>query len=334
MILAAAETIRLLLDRLPDGKLPEWPADAATFIVGLGVFLFAPLLARLVLSVRPLSEGPVRDDLTDICRRHRVRVREFLLWKTDGSMMNAAVMGLIGPLRYVLLTDALIETMTRRQVQAVMAHEIGHVRRHHMPWLVLSLLAVLLLAGIVVSAPFLLSESLRVHWDARTVPWIEGAASAVAAILALIAFGWISRRFERQADTFAVQHLSETGEDEAEDPTSVTAEAAFTLHSALQTIARLNTVDPDRRSWRHGSIAWRQAYLNSIIGCPLDALPIDRFIRRLKLAVIIVLLLGAGGTVLTEWQAAREAGVPWLRLTGTDPPEHPGHDVASRGALP
>lgn len=334
LILAAAETIRLLLERLPDGKLPEWLGDGATFAVGLGVFLFAPLLARLVLSVRPLPEGPVRDDLTDICRRHRVRVREFLLWKTDGSMMNAAVMGLIGPLRYVLLTDALIETMTRRQVQAVMAHEIGHVRRHHMPWLVLSLLAVLLLAGMVVSAPFLLSESLRVRWDAQAVPWIEGAATAVAAILALIAFGWISRRFERQADTFAVQHLSGTEEDEAEDPTSVTAEAAFALHSALQAIARLNTVDPNRRSWRHGSIAWRQAYLNSIIGRPLDALPIDRFIRRLKLAVLIVLLLGAGATVLTEWQAAREAGVPWPGLTGTGLPEHPGRDVASRGVAP
>ena len=33
LILAAAETIRLLLERLPDGKLPEWLADGATFAV-------------------------------------------------------------------------------------------------------------------------------------------------------------------------------------------------------------------------------------------------------------------------------------------------------------
>jgi hypothetical protein len=154
----------------------------------------------------------------------------------------------------------------------------------------------------------------------------------VAAILALLAFGWISRRFERQADTFALQHLSETGEEEAEDPTSVTAEAAFALHSALQAIARLNTVDPHRRSWRHGSIAWRQAYLNSIIGRPLDALPIDRFIRRLKLAVIIVLLLGAIGTLLTEWQAAGETGAARPSLLVLDRPGPPGRDAVSREA--
>ncbi|MDY7109298.1 MAG: M48 family metallopeptidase [Planctomycetota bacterium] len=323
LILGSAEAISLGLARLPDGPLPEWAGDAATFAVGLGVFLLAPLMARVLLSVRPLPEGPVRDDLEHICRHHRVRVREFLLWGTDGSMMNAAVMGLIGPLRYVLLTDALIETMTRRQVQAVMAHEVGHVRRHHMPWMVLSLLAVLMLSGILVSLPFLLSEPLRVRWDARAIPWIEGAATGVAALLALIAFGWISRRFERQADTFAVQHLSRTGDDEADIPgdgQTVTAEAAFALHSALQTIARLNTVDPRRRSWRHGSIAWRQQYLNAIIGRPLDALPIDRFIRRLKLAVIVVLVLGGGATALIEWRTRREAPPPTMHVTEFDRP--------------
>jgi Zn-dependent protease with chaperone function len=325
LILGAAEAIHLALARLPDEPLPNWAGDAATFLVGLGVFLFAPLMARVLLSVHPLPNGPVRDELESICRHHRVRVRDFLLWGTDGSMINAAVMGLIGPLRYVLLTDALIETMTRRQVQAVMAHEVGHVRRHHMPWMVLSLLAVLLLSGIVVSLPFLLSEPLRVRWDARAIPWIEGAATAVAAILALIAFGWISRRFERQADTFAVQHLSRTGDEEADIPgdgASVTAEAAFALHSALQTIARLNTVDPHRRSWRHGSITWRQQYLNSIIGRPLDGLPIDRFIRRLKLAVVVVLLLGGGATALMEWQTRAEAPPATMHVNALDERAH------------
>jgi STE24 endopeptidase len=337
LILGAAESVRLLLTRLPGGPLPEWVGDVATFLVGVGVFIFAPLMARVLLSVRPLPEGPVRDDLQDICGRHRVRVREFLLWGTDGSMMNAAVMGLIGPLRYVLLTDALIETMTRRQVQAVMAHEVGHVRRHHMPWMVLSLLAVLLLSGMLVSLPFLLSEPLQVRWDVRTAPWVDGVATGVAALLALVVFGWISRRFERQADTFAVQHLSRTGDEEAAVPgdgDSVTPEAAFALHSALQTIARLNTLDPRRRSWRHGSIAWRQAYLNSIIGRPLDALPIDRFIRRLKLAVIVVLLLGGGGTALIQWQTGRQAPPPTWHVTAIDHPGHVEPATHRRGSAP
>jgi len=334
LILAAAESIHLLLDRLPGGVAPEWLADGTTFAAGLAIFLFAPLLARIVLSVRPLSDGPVRDDLVEICRRHQVRVREVLLWETDGSMMNAAVMGLIGPLRYVLLTDALIETMGRPQLQAVMAHEIGHVRRHHMPWLVMSLLAVLLLAGIAVTVPLLIGGWLPGGWEAQSIPWIEGAATALAAILAILAFGWISRRFERQADTFAVQHLSAAEADGPEESGAVTAEAAFAMHSALQTIARLNTVDPHRRSWRHGSIAWRQAYLTSIIGHPLDALPIDRFIRWVKLAVAVILLLGGAGTALIEWQAAQETASDRPHLATADVLDAQDSIAPSRAGAP
>ena len=63
--------------------------------------------------------------------------------------------------------------------------------------------------------------------------------------------------------------------------------------------------DPHRRSWRHGSIAWRQAYLLTLIGRPLDALPIDRLIRRTKVAVAVILLLGVGAVVALERPAER-----------------------------
>jgi STE24 endopeptidase len=272
--------------------------------LGVGVFLFAPLLARLVLSVERLGAGPVRDDLLAICRAHRVKVGQILLWKTDGSLINAAVMGLVGPLRFVLLTDALIETMPREQVQAVMAHEIGHVRRHHMPWLVASLIGMLMLAGYAVTVPLLLFHWWGVRWEGAMAEWVHGAATVVAGVLALLAFGWISRRIERQADTFAVQHLSRLQDDGTGRASRfITPQAVEAMHGALGLIARLNNVDPHRPSWRHGSIAWRQAYLASIIGRGLDAVPIDRLIRRAKLIVAAILVLGIGASVALEWWA-------------------------------
>jgi hypothetical protein len=114
-------------------------------------------------------------------------------------------------------------------------------------------------------------------------------------------FGWVCRRFERQADTFAAQHLSGLG-TESQAQASITPESVDAMRSALQTIANLNTVDPSRHSWRHGSIRWRQRYLQSIIGRPLLHLPIDRLVGRLKLAAAIVLTLGIAWQVLSrQW---------------------------------
>ncbi len=211
LILTLSETINVGLARWGGEDLPEWAADAATFGVGLCVFLFAPLIACMILSVRPLGSGPLRDDMLEICSRHKVKVRQILLWRTDGLMINAAVMGLIGSVRFVLMTDALIEAMSREQVRAVMAHEIGHVRRHHMPWMILSLIAALLLAAVLISAPLAILEGLGVDFGGPELAWIDGAATAVAGAVGLLAFGWVSRRYERQADAFATQHLSEVG---------------------------------------------------------------------------------------------------------------------------
>ena len=108
--------------------------------------------------------------------------------------------------------------------------------------------------------------------------------------VALGLFGWVSRRFERQADTFAACHLSVAAEG---DERRVTPEAAATVAGALGTIARMEPVRTRGPSWRHGSIAWRQAYLASIVGRPVDGLEIDRQVRRIKLAALAGLAVAA-----------------------------------------
>ncbi len=197
-------------------------------------------------------------------------------------MINAAVMGLFGAMRYVLMTDALLESMTRRQIEAVMAHEIGHIRRHHMPWLLVALLACV----ITVAAPLLQAGRLapaatadRAGLDLLTTGVVIGGALAVLAL-----FGWISRRFERQADTFAVRHVN--------DGTAITEEAVAVVAGALGTIARLNAFAATRWSWRHGSIAWRQAYLASLVGCDASRLSIDRQVRWIKTVAALIVVVG------------------------------------------
>lgn len=292
--------------------------EIASFGATLLVLLLSPLLARVLLAVRPLPNGEVRDDLLDICHAHGVRVREILLWDTHGSMINGAVMGFLAPLRYVLLTDALIESMRRDQLRAVMAHEIGHVRRRHMPWLLIAMLACLIAPAVFVEAALIALNRGLPSWGLAAGTTIDAIALILTLLGAFTLFGWISRRYERQADTFAVQHLSgvRTSPSSRQHPPSlesfniiepaastaprelhtraepiVTTHAATAMQSALEQVARLNAISPRRRSWRHGSILSRQLYLATLIGHPARILPIDRQIRNIKLATAIMLIL-------------------------------------------
>jgi diaminopimelate epimerase len=304
LIVTASEAIDAAASRWgTEATLPF--IDVAKLGGALLVFSLAPFVARAVLTVRPLAPGEVRDTLTEVCRRHRVRIRDILVWQTGGSIINAAVMGLLGRLRYVLLTDALLESMTASQVEAVMAHEVAHVRRHHMPWLIVALMAALTSTWLLISLPFYIVGSV---WTPPIVVELGIFGGQLAA--ALLIFGWVSRRFERQADTFAVQHLSGmgggAGGDAEVQPTTVQPEAVLAMNGALARIAQLNTIDPRRHSWRHGSIWWRQRYLQSIVSRPVSRLPIDRLVRWIKLTTGLVLAASVATMYVLDGGGGRE----------------------------
>ena len=288
-IMAWGEAIDRLLSALalpPDGAV----ATAAQMLGAIALLaMMPPVLCRLWDTVR-FSAGPIRSAVQDICEAHRVRVRELLLWRTGGSVINAAVIGMLPRLRYVVITDALIESLEPEQVLAVAAHEVGHVRLRHMPWLAVCVLGCVTLLGS------------GLGWLANQIPPSTldalpmGEDGVVAALLGLtllgvlLALGYMSRRFEWQADAFAARHLSGMRPDNPAAP--ITEDAARAMSSALGRVARLNGIDPRRFTWRHGSIRTRQARLRALVGRPSDQAPIDRAVRRLKLGALAVLLAG------------------------------------------
>ncbi len=265
------------------------------------VFLLAPVMIRHLWDTLPLPEGELRQTLTNMCRQYRVRVREILLWRTFGGLTNAAVMGILGPVRYVLLSDALLDMLPGKQIQAVMAHELAHIRKHHILSLVLAALATLeglyLLAtpllGMVVddSGTGLKVEAMT--WQNRWQLTAEVSLHVMVIGLWAVIFGWVSRRFERQADTFAVQHLAR----QAQVDSHIDPESVITMTLALQSVADTNHLSIHKRSWRHGSIAWRQGYLRRLIGQPIEKPPIDRTVRLIQGVSGLVLLVA----VVWEW---------------------------------
>ncbi len=268
------------------------------------VLSVAPLLMRHVWSTARLGAGPLRDRLEELCRRHRVRHRGLLVWRTHGTMINGAVMGLFGRMRYILLTDALLDSLPDDQVEAVMAHEIAHVKKRHLPWLIGILLATLGLASAIVGAAIVLGSAaagVQFGDGSPAIALIEMSTIVLSVGAGIWVFGFASRAFERQADAFAVQHLSGlTADRSSAKGLIVTPEAAHAMIGALDSVAELNFVPRRKFTWRHGSIADRQRRIAALVGRPVLALAIDRRVAMIKAAAGVALLALVAWFVL-DW---------------------------------
>lgn len=297
-----------------DGPLSQQAADILASLGVLAIFIVAPLVIRHVWQTMPLPAGEVRDRMMGLCQQHNVAVRELLLWRTSGRMVNAAVTGLIGKVRYILLSDALLDQLEPREVEAVMAHELAHVKCKHLIWMglfIITALGLLNLAGFAVLhvwAGPIQSDSLPVDPSLLSA-WLDlndpntrmTLVSVPAFLIALAAFGWVSRRIERQADVFAVKHLAANAKEQQHDSAGkrVFDETSVqTMVRALHRVSQLNHASTTKTSWwrdlmawRHGTIAWRQDHLRSLTGQPADQTHVDRVLNRIKLATLAGLVL-------------------------------------------
>jgi STE24 endopeptidase len=273
-------------------ELAEQARLAGGMAGALLLFVLVPLLVPPLLGLRRLSEGELRDDLASLARDAGVGVREIWVWPTDGLIANAAVMGVLPGLRCVMLSDCLLEGMPRPYVRAVMAHELGHVVHRHLAWMLVIVLGCWTVASGLVTpvAQSLAEEYARSNADVPESTVVQVASLARDAgmlAIGLLFFGFASRRIERQADTYAVELLSRRAAS-----ASATADSVDAMVGALGAVAVLNHVPPERPSWRHGSIAWRQEYLRALVGAPNPGGAINAFVAALRWGALAVVVAG------------------------------------------
>jgi STE24 endopeptidase len=287
----------------------DWAPLAGMAAMGLVVLVLSPLFVRLAWPTRPLPAGPLRDRLEHLARRFGFRCTNILVWDTGHVLVNAGVTGAVPWFRYVLLSDALIENLNPLEVAAVFGHEIGHIAHRHLFYLgfffVGSLGVMELLRGAIdtymVAVPPLL---LPAGWNEPNVVSVVRVVAAllVIALYFLVVFGHVSRRFERQADVFGCRTVS-CGHAECPphaDPESPQGETPATVPlcavgirifaNALANVAMLNGMEYGSRSWRHGSITRRIAFLESLEGRPEAERRFQTAVGRLRLGVAVVLI--------------------------------------------
>ena len=110
-----------------------WGEPLFLLAVILGAVLLFPALLVRILGCVQLPAGAVRDRIAGFCADQGVSFAGILSWPLhEGRALTAGVMGLVGRFRYLLVTPALLETLSGPELDAVVAHEIGHVKKKHL----------------------------------------------------------------------------------------------------------------------------------------------------------------------------------------------------------
>ena len=269
---------------------PVTARDAVYLLTALGtaltVFALAPLLIARIWRTRPLESGPLRTDLEDICGTLKLKYRDILVWESEGVIANAAVMGLIAPLRFILVSDGIVDRLEPHQIRAVFAHEGGHITARHLPYLMMMAITIMTLCASATELIAILADL--------------GDPAAMLLMLALVftsgglIFGAVSRQFERQSDVIGAWASAPPSDNSPR----ITHEGAAIFAGALEQIARLNGINPNKRNWRHGSIASRVQYILSLGSTAGTRAQIDTTVGRIKIAIIVALIAAAAAVAL------------------------------------
>lgn len=284
-----ADIIRVLPFELPKRFLSTTEGEIIYFLIFLfGVAIIGPAMIQKFWRCTPLESGYTRSRIEALCKRAKLEYANILFWPIfGGKMITAGVMGLIKHFRYILVTDALIRYLNPDEIDAVIAHEIGHIKRKHLLFYLFFFVGYLLLSyasfdliifSILYAKPVYRFIEIT-GLDQATV--ISALFSTVIIALFLVyfryIFGYFMRNFERQADIFVYELF----------------DSARPLISTFGKIVATSGQSPDRPNWHHYSIRERITYLKK---CEADRKWITTHHRKIRksIAVYVVGMIAVG----------------------------------------
>ncbi len=190
-----------------------WLIAWAVFIV-LTVFFaqIAPvMLFPLFYKFQPLENEELRERLVRLSERAGTRVRGVYEWKLSekSNKANAALTGL-GRTRRIILADTLLERYSPDEIEAILAHELGHHVHGHIVKGIAVQVAITFF-GFWATAAILryaveqrqMFESL---YDFANLPLLA-LITTVMSVLLMPALNAYSRHNERQADLYCFQSI-------------------------------------------------------------------------------------------------------------------------------
>lgn len=174
----------------------------------LMIVLYPKLILPLFNKLTPLPEGEMRARLLALAERTGFKAHTIEVM--DGSKRSAhsnAFFTGFGRFRRIVLFDTLMQQLEQAELEAVLAHEIGHYKRGHIPKRLATI-------GLTQLAAFaLVAWLMRAPWFNPAFGFAPGEAAPALLLFGLLGGlvtfwfapigNWISRKHEYEADAFA-----------------------------------------------------------------------------------------------------------------------------------
>ncbi len=181
-----------------------------TVVILVLQFLAPVLILPLFNRFTPLADGALKEAITGYAASQRFAIQG--IFTMDGSKRSTRANALFtgfGRFRRIVFFDTLLDQLTTNEIVAVLAHEMGHSQRGHIPaMMALSVLQtglLLFILSIFLNNPGLFAafgmEHLSIH---ASLVFFGFLALPITALLA-VGMNAVSRRNEYQADRFVAE---------------------------------------------------------------------------------------------------------------------------------
>jgi len=198
----------------------QWPQNwwLLAWALFMGLFVLLAQLAPVVLfpifyKFEPLDNEDLRRRLVLLSERAGTRVRGVYRWRLSekSKKANAALTGL-GATRRIILADTLLDNYSSDEIEAVLAHELGHHVHRHI------LKSIFVQAAVTFVGFFAANWTLHSAIDHHLFNFVQISDFADLPLLALVsvvlsfvlmpALNAYSRYNERQADRYAFESIA------------------------------------------------------------------------------------------------------------------------------
>ena len=184
--------------------------------LGLMVFVFAmstfsTVFSKIFNKFTPLPEGELRTNLSKMFADAGYKLKDIYVMDASKRTTKAnAYCGGIGKLKQIVLYDNLVNNYTEGEITAVFAHELAHFKNKDTTKMtffnMLNFLPMMVMISIMMIVPEIAQsfgfESANIFF-AFYVSF--GSILSIITSLIMIPFNYMSRRFERRADSLAYE---------------------------------------------------------------------------------------------------------------------------------
>ena len=172
---------------------------------------FSTVFSKIFNKFTPLSEGELRTNLSKMFEDAGYKLKDIYVMDASKRTTKAnAYCGGIGKLKQIVLYDNLVNNYTDGEITAVFAHELAHFKNKDTTKMtffnMLNFLPMMIMMSIMMIVPEIAQSFGFENANIFFAFYVSfGSVLSIVTSLIMIPFNYMSRKFERRADSLAFE---------------------------------------------------------------------------------------------------------------------------------